>query len=88
MQHEFDYFYIMNSEKNEKDCSQRKIGRYWTVILGLLLGLAGGYIYFLQTGCTTGACPLKANPVFPLLWGGTFGMLIGSFFVKKNKSDS
>lgn len=47
-------------------------------LLGLALGLAGGYAYYRMVGCATGSCPLTSNPLISTLWGGAIGWLLGS----------
>jgi hypothetical protein len=41
-----------------------------------ILGAAGGFLFYLKVGCTTGACPLTSEPFFPTLWGGLFGWFL------------
>ena len=45
-------------------------------LLGLALGLAGGYAYYRLVGCATGTCPLTSNPWITTLWGGAIGWLL------------
>jgi len=54
-------------------------------LIGVIIGMIGGYIYYLKVDCTTGACPLKSNPWLMLLWGGLIGGLLGDIFNRKKK---
>lgn len=56
------------------------------VFLGILLGLLGGYIYYLEIGCKSGTCPLTSNPWTTMAWGGVMGYLVGDLFTKKPSS--
>jgi hypothetical protein len=47
---------------------------HWRTALGLTLGGAGGAIYSLTIGCTTGGCAITSNPVV----AGLFGALVGA----------
>lgn len=53
-------------------------------ILGIVLGLAGGYLYWMYIGCSSGSCPITSSPLTSSLWGGTMGGLLFSMF-KSNK---
>ncbi|MCX6230162.1 MAG: hypothetical protein NTZ33_01340 [Bacteroidetes bacterium] len=55
-------------------------------VIGAVIGMMGGFIYYLKVGCATGACPIKSNPWLMLLWGGLIGGLIGDIFTKKTKT--
>lgn len=46
------------------------------VLFGLIVGAAGGYLYHRTVGCSTGACPITANP-----WISTgYGAMLGYIF--------
>jgi len=61
-------------------------------VIGAVIGVIGGYIYYWKIGCVSGTCPLTSNPWFSMAWGGVLGYLIGDFFskkpMKKNTSSS
>lgn len=44
--------------------------------IGLLLGALAGYAWHRFVGCSTGACPLTANPVVSTLYGAAVGALL------------
>lgn len=54
-------------------------------LIGIVVGAIGGYIYYVEIGCTSGTCPLTSNPYMSILWGGVMGYLIGDMFRKKPK---
>lgn len=56
-----------------------------TSIIGIVVGLIGGYIYYLQVGCSSGACAITSNPWYTMLWAGTMGYLVGDMFTPKPK---
>lgn len=63
-----------------------KIRKYgW--ILGGVVGLAAGYLYWQQIGCISGSCPITSSPVNSSLYGALMGGLVVSMF-RKEKSKS
>lgn len=57
---------------------------------GILLGIAGGYLYYHFVGCRNGTCAITSNPWLTMLWGAAVGYLIGDIFTgkRKNKPES
>lgn len=45
-------------------------------VMGTLVGLGAGYLYYRQIGCSSGGCPITSNPYLSMLWGGIMGYLI------------
>jgi hypothetical protein len=46
------------------------------LIIGAVLGGLGGYAVYRFVGCSSGACPITANP-----WVSTlYGMVLGAMF--------
>ena len=54
-----------------------------TSVIGIILGIIGGYIYYIKIGCSSGSCPITSNPYMSMLWGGIIGYLIGDLFRKR-----
>ena len=54
-------------------------------IIGLLVGAAGGYLYYYYVGCASGTCPLTSNPYISVLYGALMGFLLFDLFKKKEK---
>jgi hypothetical protein len=50
---------------------------------GLLIGAAGGYLYYHFIGCQSGTCSITSNPWLTVLWGVAIGYLISDLFYKK-----
>lgn len=49
------------------------------VLRGVVAALAGGlvgYALYRTVGCTTGACPLTANPYISVIYGMLAGLLL------------
>ncbi len=62
-------------------------------MLGVVLGLIGGYLYYIFIGCNSGSCPITSNPNISTLYGGLIGYLLFDLFSKKeskkeNESDN
>ena len=47
---------------------------------GLVLGAAGGYLYYHYIGCTTGGCPITSQPLNSTLYGAFMGALLFNTF--------
>jgi xanthine/uracil permease len=54
------------------------------VLSGIIIGTAGGFMYYYFIGCRTGSCPITSSPWLSMLWGATVGYLIFDMFRKKN----
>ena len=55
-------------------------------IIGIIVGIAGGYLYYSQIGCNSGSCAITSNPYMSMAWGGAMGYLVFDMFnVKKKK---
>lgn len=48
--------------------------------LGLVIGAAGGYLYWYFVGCTSGSCAITSSPVNSSLYGGLMGFLLVNSF--------
>ncbi len=46
------------------------------ILIGIVLGLTGGFLYWKFIGCTSGTCPVTSNWYTSTLFGGIFGYLI------------
>jgi len=54
------------------------------LILGIFLGGLLGYLYYYYVGCSSGTCPITANPWYSTLYGTLIG---GLLFYKKRSVD-
>jgi len=56
-------------------------------ILGAVVGIGIGYWYYLEYGCTEGACPITANPYKTMGIFGLMGGLLGSSIETRKKHE-
>ena len=58
------------------------------VIIGVLLGILGGYLYWRFIGCESGTCPITSKPLNSMAYGAVLGGLVLSLFSgKKSKEE-
>lgn len=55
----------------------------WKIIVGMVIGIVGGYFYYREIGCKSGSCPLTSSPWLSMLWGGAMGYLIGGMLPQR-----
>lgn len=55
---------------------RNKIPGYLPFIVAIA-GAVAGFAYYYFTGCATGTCPIKQNPVLMTAYGGVIGFLAG-----------
>jgi CRISPR/Cas system endoribonuclease Cas6 (RAMP superfamily) len=60
------------------------ISKYKLTLLGLALGLVGGYIYYYFVGCQSGTCAITSSPVNSTIYGGFIGSVLLNIFEKDN----
>lgn len=78
----------MNSEnKQTKKPTNEWIKKYFSIkiIIGILLGILGGYLYYIKIGCSSGSCPITSSPWLSMLWGALLGYLTTDLFPFKKK---
>lgn len=49
----------------------------WFTLVCIVGGGALGFAYYKLVGCSSGACPITANPYISTLYGALMGFLIG-----------
>lgn len=50
------------------------------MLIGIAVGLLGGFVYWRFVGCNSGSCPITSSPFYSSIWGGLIGgLLLGSF---------
>lgn len=55
-------------------------------IIGTIVGIIAGFLYYKFIGCSSGTCPITSSPILSMIWGAALGGLILSMF-KKNKNE-
>lgn len=64
--------------------------KYRLILIGIVIGAIGGYIYYRTVGCSNETCLITANPVNSTVYGAVMGGLFFDLFRKKEvkpKSD-
>jgi len=54
------------------------------IVIGIILGAAGGYLYWKFVGCSSGACAITSKPLNSTLYGMLMGGLLFSLFKKED----
>jgi hypothetical protein len=52
-------------------------------LIGVLVGVVGGFLYWKFVGCASGQCPITSSPVNSSLYGALMGGLLFSMFKRK-----
>ncbi len=55
-------------------------------IIGTIVGIIGGYLYYHFIGCNSGGCAITSNPYMTILWGGLLGYLLFDLYKIKPES--
>ena len=63
------------------------IKKHLLKIIGVIVGMTGGYLYYYFVGCNSGTCPITSNPYISVLYGGVMGYLVFDLFKKKEKQN-
>ena len=56
--------------------------------IGIVIGAAGGYLYWYFVGCVSGSCAITSSPVNSTLYGGLMGGLLGNVFSTPKKDNT
>ncbi len=73
----------LQQENQESAVIKKRIFRLLKISIPVIVGGAGGYLYYYFIGCTSGSCPITGNPYISTVYGG----LIGALFINwKSKS--
>jgi hypothetical protein len=75
-------------EEKQQNNFYQKVKSFFSLqaIIGIVVGILGGYLYYAKVGCTSGSCPITSNPWMSMLWGGIIGYLLGDMFTKKKQN--
>jgi hypothetical protein len=55
------------------------------LIIGVVIGAIGGYLYYHFVGCNSGTCAITSKPLNSTLYGALMGGLFFNLFKKQNK---
>ncbi|MFZ4741488.1 MAG: DUF6132 family protein [Bacteroidales bacterium] len=75
--------------EEKKGNMYQKLRKFFSTqaIIGIVIGIIAGYLYYLKVGCTSGTCPITSSPWMSMLWGSVIGYLLGDMFTKKKRKD-
>jgi phage shock protein E len=59
------------------------ITRNKIILIGIIAGAIGGYLYYHFVGCTNGTCAITSKPFHSTLYGAMMGGLLFGSFKKK-----
>ena len=62
---------------------KRNIG----IILGVVLVMLAGFLYWNYVGCVSGTCAITSSPVNSTLYGALMGGLLGGTFKKEREPE-
>ena len=75
--------------EEKKENMYQKLRKFFSTqaIIGIVIGIIAGYLYYLKVGCTSGTCPITSSPWMSMLWGSIIGYLLGDMFTKKKSKE-
>ncbi len=53
------------------------------VIIGVIVGATGGYLYYHYVGCASGSCAITSKPINSTVYGAIMGGLLLSLLKKE-----
>lgn len=53
------------------------------VIIGVIVGATGGYLYYHYVGCASGSCAITSKPINSTVYGAIMGGLLLSILKKE-----
>lgn len=59
------------------------LSKYKLTLIGIIIGAAGGYLYYHFVGCNSGTCAITSQPVNSTLYGALMGGLFFNIFKKE-----
>ncbi|NOS55237.1 MAG: hypothetical protein HOP37_03165 [Cyclobacteriaceae bacterium] len=62
--------------------------QYSLILIGAIVGMIAGFLYWKEVGCISGTCPITSNPVPSSLYGALMGGLLFSLFYKNKTENS
>lgn len=61
--------------------------KYKRIIISVLVGILGGYLYYDFIGCAGGTCPITSKPLNSTLYGALMGALLVDMLKKKGTTN-
>jgi len=61
--------------------------KYYSELIGIVVGALGGFLYWKFIGCSSGSCPITSSPLISTIWGAVMGWLVVGIFKNKKKQD-
>ncbi len=77
-----------NSNDIQTSPEKKKAKFNFLPVIGAVVGAIGGYIYYIEVGCTSGSCAITSNPYMSMLWGAAIGYLVFDLFKRRKKRAS
>jgi uncharacterized membrane protein YeaQ/YmgE (transglycosylase-associated protein family) len=62
--------------------------QYSLIVVGAIVGMIAGFLYWKELGCISGTCPITSNPVHSSLYGALMGGIFFSLFYKNKTENS
>jgi hypothetical protein len=50
------------------------------LVISIAIGAVGGFLYYRFVGCSSGACPITANPYISTIYGAIIGAVVSGSF--------
>ncbi len=86
---------VENKEIDNKEEMQEKsfFQKHFSLVslIGIVIGGAAGYLYYVNVGCASGSCAITSSPWMSTIWGALIGYLLGDFASgrkRKKKADT
>jgi hypothetical protein len=61
--------------------------KYLRNIIPVLIGAAGGFLYYNFIGCNSGSCAITSSPIMSTMYGALFGFIFTDFKTSKKKGE-
>ncbi len=62
--------------------------QHWILLLGVIVGTIGGYLYWHFIGCNNGTCPITSSPINSSIAGALLGGLVFTSFPNSKKNEN
>jgi H+/Cl- antiporter ClcA len=62
--------------------------QHWLLLLGVIFGTIGGYLYWHFIGCNNGTCPITSSPINSSIAGALLGGLVFTSFPNSEKNEN